>query len=320
MRIPKLDLKKLLEEAQALPKRIWESFFIAEGEKKKINFKLIGLVLTPLVLAGSFLSIFSNDKDSSYLNQSSGKVEADPKLGSTIQPEEKTPPSHSSIIRDEKESSSVPVRSTRTIKIKYSAKQVIDRFGSMPAGTNFIGKLLTAIDTRDKGQMVKVMLPYGATYQGNRNIEGGSILFGNAHYAGSGDRVYLQFNRLVRTDGAEFRLQAQALNSKDFSPGLSGELYTNADSRIMATVGLSMLSAGADVLVEKESLGHSYEATPKSSLKNAAMAGISRGAQIEAERKMSETQSQESYVIVDSGSELIVSLTESFKGETENQK
>ena len=297
-----------------IPTRLKDAIFIQDGEKKKLNLKLIGLVAAPLTIGGALIGTFWENQDTSYLNQSSERLNSQDQ-----KPDEKkikyNEPHHAVIGEAKSQSNGV----FRTTKIKYSAKQVIDRTGGMPAGTNFVGKLVTGIDTRDKGQMVKVLLPYGATYQRNKVIENGSILFGAAHYGGNGDRVFLQFNRLVNSDGSENPIQGQALNSRDFSPGLSGEVYTNTDARMMATMGLSMLAAGADVLVEKESLGHSYQATPKSSLKNAAMAGLSRGAQVEGERRIGQSENMEEYVIVEAGAELIVSLTEAFKSESELQ-
>ncbi len=308
------DWRNGLATLKNIPSQLKGSLFIQDGEKKKLNLKLIGLVAAPLIIGGALIGTFWENKDSSYLNQSSERLNSQEQKTDEKSINRNKP--HHAVIGEALAQSSGTFRAS---KIKYSAKQVIDRNGGMPAGTNFVGKLVTGIDTRDKGQMVKVVLPYGATYQRNKVIENGSTLFGAAHYGGNGDRVFLQFNRLVNSDGSENPIQGQALNSKDFSPGLSGEVYTNTDARMMATMGLSMLAAGADVLVEKESLGHSFQATPKSSLKNAAMAGLSRGAQVEGERRIGQSENMDEYVIVEAGAELIVSLTEAFKSESEFQ-
>lgn len=311
MKIPKLELS-------GVGTRIREAFLIQDGEKRRLNLKLIGLVVAPLVVVGSFCSLFLGHDDTSYLAKSGEKPAPTETQELPAGAKDSRSSSHSSILQDSEKSA--PVTGPRGKAVKYSAKQVIDRShggGSfMAIGSNFIGKLLTAIDTRDDEQMIKVLLPYGGTYKGERVLDPGSILFGSARYAGKGDKVFLRFSRAVNPEGAEYQLQAQALSSKDFSPGLSGDVHTNLDSRMMATVGMSVLSAGADVLVEKEALGQSFAPTPKATIKNAAMAGVSRAAQVEAERRASEVESEEIYVTVASGTELIVSLTESFKPES----
>lgn len=313
MKFIKVDWSKKWKFIKIIPIKVKNSFLVQDGEKQRVNIWLILFLSVPVVLSGILISFLWENKDNSYLNQSSEQIvsKIDQKKISIIN---RTSSNASIRIAEGNETRNQNLNSGFR-KIKYSARQVIDRFGGMPAGTNFIGKLLTSIDTRDPGQTVKVILPYGATYQKNKTIENGSTLLGIAHYGGNGDRVFLRFNRLINADGTESPIQAQGLNSKDFAPGLSGELYTNTDARLMATVGLGMISAGADVLVQKESLGHSYEPTPKSSLRNAAMAGLGKGAQMEVERRISGSESVEEYVVVESGAELIVSLTEAYKSD-----
>ncbi|MDB5039153.1 MAG: hypothetical protein JWQ35_2681 [Bacteriovoracaceae bacterium] len=295
-----------------------ENFFIQDGQKRKLNFKFIGVVILPLIVAGVVYRVFHSQGDSSYLNQTSER--ATPLEQTFII---KNEPSRKNSLIHEVSEAREPSK-LRSI-VKYSAKQVISRNGGdgsvfIRVGTNFIAKLLTSIDTRDHAQMIKVLLPYGGIYKGEKTIDPGSLLLGSAQYAGSGDKVFITFYTLVNPDGDEYRIQAQALTSKDFSSGLSGDVHSNFDGRMMTSVGLSMLSAGSDVLVEKESLGHSFEPTPKSNLKNATMAGVSRATQAEAERKVSQTGSEEDYVTVESGTELIVSLTETFRGESIERK
>ncbi len=291
-------------------KNLKDSFYILDGQKKRLNKKFIALVTIPLIVMGALINLFLEKQDTSFLSQSSDQ----PSLN---QPVEMVPDPNSNrasaLIANESAGKS-PTQA-HGIKIKYSAKQVIDRFSGMPAGTNFIGKLLSGIDTREPSQIVKVALPYGVTYRGVRNIERGAILLGSVQYSGNGDKVFLRFNRLINTDGTEYPLQAQALNSKDYTPGISGEIHSHMDSRMMAAVGLKMLSAGSEVLVEKEALGESFEPTPKSTLKNAAIAGLSEATEMEAERRLSQVESLEDFVVVVPGAEMIVSLMEAFRGE-----
>lgn len=296
-------------------KKIVNQFWVEDGNKRRFNFKWLGLLLLPLVFIGAWLSIFLEKKDTSYISQGTPEVSVEVQSVSSL-PEEINN-SRNRLVREA--STSVPAKRSG-IKIRYAAKQVIDRHVEssaryMPAGSNLIGKLLTAIDTRDQSQMIKVLLPYGGVYQGSRRIERNSMLMGTAQYGGKGEKVFLRLNKMIDPDGNEYSIQAQALSSKDYSSGLIGEVHSNMDSRMVAAVGLSMLSAGSDVLIEREALGESFSATPKSNMKNAALAGVSRATQMEAERRASNLSSEEPYVTVEAGVELIVSLTESFKGE-----
>ncbi|MGE4107377.1 MAG: TrbI/VirB10 family protein [Bacteriovoracia bacterium] len=313
MKSLKWKVSDLTDGVRAKLKKLKENLYIQDGQKRRLNGWFIALMGIPLLITGALVNTFWERKDTSYLAQSSDV----PKISET-EPEKTIGPgnqnSHSSVVLREESAMSSRTVSTG-MKLRYSAKQVIDRFSGMPAGTNFIGKLITGIDTRDPSQMVKVALPYGVVYQGSRNIERGAALMGSAQYTGNGDKVFIRFNRLINTDGTEYPVQAQALNSRDFTAGISGDLNTNMDSRMMAAMGLKMIAAGSDVLVEKESLGNSFQPTPKSSLKNAAIAGVSEATEMEAERRLSQAGSQEDYVIVEPGVEMIISLMEPFRGE-----
>ena len=293
-------------------------FLIQDGEKKRLNLTLIGLTIVPLVVVGSIGSLFVSKDDTSYISQCSDRPTQPDVFTPDVRAIKKTV-SHN--ILQEESKQPMEKRTGPGKPIKYSAKQIIDRSMSggssfMAAGTNLIGKLLTAIDTRDDEQIIKVLLPYGGTYGGERVIERGSILFGRARYGGHGDKVFVRFSRFVNPEGTEFEIQAQALASKDLSPGLAGNYHSNFDSRMAAAVGLSMIAAGSDVLVEKESVGVGAAPTAKSTMRNAALAGVSRAAQSEAENRANDMEDKENYVTVESGMELIVSLTESFKGES----
>ena len=315
----KLNLREwpnaVVAKIQKSTRSFKSSFYIQDGEKRKLNHWRIGVFVIPLLVGSVLVQMFWSHSDTSYFNQT-----ADAPIPTQNSSNDESiimnrTTGLSSTLRIP-EASETQERSARSGQpIKYAAKQVIDRIGGAPSGSNFIGKLLTGIDTRDQGQVVKVLLPYGGVYQGVKCIDDGSVLFGRAQQARAGDKVFITFNRLVGPDGTEYEIQAQALNSKDFSSGLVGTFHSNADSRMMAAVGLGMISAAADVLVEKESLGNSYEPTPKSTLKNAGIASVSRAAQMEGERYVSESEDKQDYVTVESGMDLIVSLIQPFRGE-----
>jgi Bacterial conjugation TrbI-like protein len=204
--------------------------------------------------------------------------------------------------------------------MKYKAVQVVNRTGddperTLPIGSSFIGQLVKAIDTRDTNDLVRVVLPYGGSFDHDRRIDKGSMIFGRVNYPGQGEKVYIQFNRLLFPDGREFKIEAEALSSTDYSSGLVGVEHDGTAGRILATTGLTMLSGITDVLTEKESLSVFEPPTPKSTLHNAFMNGISKSAQTEGQRESDKVADQKEYVTIPSGQDLIVGLTETFKGE-----
>jgi hypothetical protein len=184
----------------------------------------------------------------------------------------------------------------------------------LPIGINLVGKLLTSIDTRALGHIVKVILPYGGKHKGSGgSLPANTILFGKANYPGRGEKVQLNFNRGLLPNGEEIRLQAQALSAKDYSVGLSGELHGNFGGRTAAVLGLTMVGAMSETLVEREALGQGFSITSKASMKNGLYNGVSKVANLEANRKAQEMAGEKDYVTIDAGSDLIISLTDSYK-------
>lgn len=204
-------------------------------------------------------------------------------------------------------------------EIKLMAKQIISRSdlpsseGSLPTGTNFIGKLISTIDTRDQKQFIKVLLPYGGSFKGKNKIPKDTILLGSVNYQGTGKKVYITFVKAIFPDGKEFEINAQALNPQDYSTGILGDYHGMATVRIATTLGLSMVSGMTDVLTEKQALGESGAVTPKATMKNAFYHGVSKVSEMEANRQAGELSNEKAYVTVDAGSDLIVSLIAPLK-------
>lgn len=208
----------------------------------------------------------------------------------------------------------------------YNARQVFERQDAegsltpLPSGTNFIGKLVNGIDTREGNQTMRVTLPYGASHPSGGSIPRESILLGTASYQGKGDRVYIRFNRAIFPSGEEFKIDAQALSSADYTPGLPGENHSQSDMRMIGSLGLTMVSAAAEVLTQKSPLSGMNQlgqvvVEPKPNLRNAALQGISQTSKEEASRHAEVAKGQEEYLTVEAGGDLIVSLLTPFKGE-----
>lgn len=207
----------------------------------------------------------------------------------------------------------------RTLKIKYRAPQVIARKedslnSKLPIGSNLVGKLLTSIDTREHEQLYKVLLPYGGKGKRGEGLPKNAILLGTITYPNRGKKVFMRFTKALLPDGREVALQAQALNTKDYSPGLEGKLHRGATSRIAATLGLTMVSAFTDTLTQKQVLGSEGVVTPKSTVKDALYQGIAKASAAEAPRQAEELSKAQAYVTVPAGKELIVNLLATYRG------
>lgn len=213
----------------------------------------------------------------------------------------------------------------------YSAKQVIERgadatgsTNAIPSGTNFIGKLLDGIDSRAQSSTARVTLPYGVSHPKGGSIPKNSVLLGQVN-SGEGEKIFIRFSRVVFPSGEEFKIDAQALSSSDYSPGIIGQVHSNADLRLMGSMALTVVSAAADVLTQRSMVNvggmpmgigiNQTEATTK----NAVLQGVSQLSKEEAQRKMQSAQSAESYVTASSDSDLIVSLLSPFTTEGSNQ-
>lgn len=294
-----------------------------EGGKRKLNRKL-GLLLAPVLLGILGYSLVPKKPDTSYVEESSKRLSGKNQDNSDQEQDSQTETPKGITAFGE-----VETGYTRTPRgsgggggrIKYNAAQVIVRQGgdpdkSLPIGSSIIGRLLNGIDTREQNSFVRVLLPYGASFNQERKLERNSVLFGTATYPGTGEKVYVKFSRGLLPDGREFKLEAQALSSADFSPGLYGDLHGAAGMRVASTLGLTMVSGMSDIMVEKEVSGGMLPvANPKSTMKNAFYNGLAKASEQEAQRQAGKLGEEKDYVTVEAGSDVVISLTETFKGE-----
>lgn len=208
-------------------------------------------------------------------------------------------------------------------KLEYRAKQVLVRSDdksskkALPNGSNIIGKLLSAIDSRDLTSQVKVLLPYGANFKGEQFIEKNSMLIGKANYSGKGERIYLTFDKSISPTGEEKPIMAIALDSADYSNGVIGEVHSETGIRIAGTLGLTMVSSMTDVLTEKTAHGDFGATTPKPTMRNAVFQGVSKVTDMEAARHADAMAQTPPYITLEAGTDLIISLTSAFGGENE---
>lgn len=215
---------------------------------------------------------------------------------------------------------SLPKNATKAVgryvkSIRYKGKQVIGPDAvtqRIPTGANFVGKLLTSIDTRSP-QRVHVMLPFGGSHKsGGGSLPPETILMGQFNYPGQGQRVFIIFTKAVLPDGQEIAIQAQALSSKDYRSGVIGDYHGNKGSQMASVLGLSMISGVSEIMVEKQGLGQSFNATPKSTLRNGIYNGVAKVTETEANDQASQLAQTPKFVTIDSGSDVIISLGESF--------
>ncbi len=297
--------------------RLGQIFFRKEGGKKVLNKFRAGVVPVTLVMIGMGVKLYRDFHKStvSMIRESNTSLLTN---RSTLTPSRSnSAPSVGGVMNHAPQIRHVHYGH---IKIRYEAKQVISpgvAYDKLPIGSNFIGKFVASVDTRAPAG-VQVTLPYGAAHKaGGGSLPPETILFGNAKYPGHGDRVYINFDHGLLPDGDEFKINAKALSSKDYRPGVIGEYHGNTGDQMAAVVGLSMVSGISNVMVQRESLGQSLMPTPKATIQNGLYSGLSNVTQMEANRQMNKLGSQPSYVTIDAGSDLIITLSSTYY-ETDN--
>ncbi|USN48058.1 MAG: hypothetical protein H6626_02910 [Pseudobdellovibrionaceae bacterium] len=316
------------------PKRVTGLFLKVDGTKDKADKKSIFLSCVAVVVFGVAITMWLGSKEDTSVvinstvpiknesKKTSQEAQGSPKVNGMLDASAQAAQAQS-----RRNHSGSPQRYVKNIE--YKATQVIERKGpdglerGLPLGTNLVGKLLTAIDTRETDQIYKVLLPYGGKDKNGGSVPKNTIVFGKISYPGMGEKVFIQFTQGLLPDGREVKLKAQALNSKDYSPGLMGDFHGKRTERIAATLGLTMVSAMTDTLTEREALGSggsngstiAVEATPKANAKNAFYQGISKVSEMEAGRQASELSDSEEYVTIPAGKEMIVNLVSTYYGE-----
>lgn len=298
-------------------------FFVDEGGKSVLNVKRIKFIFSGVVGATIIFQIFM-PQDSSILGKSFKPFENSEKIEAQINSDsgESIVNAHS-LEAQNQQGKPTGVR-FKPIKLTYNARQVFERTEAqglltpIPSGTNFIGKLISGIDTRQDNQTLKVTLPYGGSHPSGGKIPRDSVLIGSATYSG-GDRVYIRFNRIIFPNGGEYRLDAQGLSSGDYTPGLVGVHHSETDLRVAGSLGLTMISAATDVMTQRNLYGANPYGMgmtqPNPTMKNATLQGVSQITKQESERVGSKMQEKDEYLTVLTGGDLIVSLLTPFKGE-----
>jgi hypothetical protein len=203
----------------------------------------------------------------------------------------------------------------KTVAIRYFAPQVLGNPKgpvAIRAGAKLIGVLENPVDTRAPS-LVRVKIPRGGE-AGGVTVSPGSTLIGQFSYPGSGDRVYFTFSRIGPPDGDFGKIAATALSSSDYTPGISGEVFTGTGIKVASSLGLTMFSGMTDTLTERESLGNIYGATEaKPFMKNALLQGLSQASRDQASRTAASVAQAKEYVVIPEGQEMIIELSEDFK-------
>lgn len=296
--------------------KLKSGFTFKEGGKVRIRFehlvKVISVTAAPLLI----VYFFRNGENSSYIGHSPSSLINEKSLKGQSNGSSGGHGNMSfgrgSVVNQTKISGSH--KGVRAEPIKLSAKQIVVREdGSLGngfhIGSNLIGELQSTIDTRDSNQLVRVLLPFGAqSKDGSQEIPKGTLLMGQVSYPGKGEKIFINFSQAIFPEGKPIKMAGQALDPKDYSTGLTGAIQSQAAGRSLSLLGLSMVSAMGDVLTEKEALGQGYNVTPKANMKNAVMAGVSKTAEIEANRFQEQTQTPD-FVRVEAGTVVIISLT-----------
>ena len=303
--------------------RIRAFFLKEEGGKEVLDRKIFIATVGTVIALGATTLLLSAGGDSSVIVNATEPIEAGDLAVASSPVSSKV----NGLLRASEQSGRVDLQRKhvkpapkRTLKIEYKAPQVIERkdasfTSKLPIGANLIGKLLTAIDTREGEQLYKVLLPYGGKGRHGDGIPKNSILFGTINYPNKGRKVFMQFAKALLPDGKEIELKAQALNAQDYAPGLVGKLHSGAAARVASTLGLTMVSAITNTLTEKQALGSEGQVMPKATIKNALYQGIAKASEAEAQRQMAELGNVQEYVTIPAGREMIINLLSTYRGE-----
>ena len=311
---------------------IKQYFFIMDGKKEILNTKMIKFISIGLFLIFSVTQLLWTEDYTGLSKSNSGFTDAsnssELKANQTSKRANEVINTHQAKFEQEQRLKQGKVSRHPSVpqNVNFNAAQVITRSGlggtmkALPSGSNFIGQLLNGIDTRNQNQIIKVLLPYGARHRSGGTIPKNTTILGIVSYNGQGEKVYITFNRAIFPDGKEYKISAQALTSKDYAPGLLGDFHGNAELRIAATMGLTLVSAASRVLTSKSSIAGINQngqttVVPDATMRNALLEGVSKVSGKEAERQAQELEGQEEFVTVDAGSDLIVSLLTPFNGE-----
>ncbi len=308
--------------------KVRDFFFDYEGGKKTLkqqNTKItVAGVFTLITLLQFLRSIDNSDLSKTYKPFCPGFFWRDKKKSSSASSVEINLLTESQANAKRKGSVGIPLK--RPSEVVYSGKQVFERSGAdslmtpLPSGSNFIGKLLSSINTNEQGQVIKVTLPYGARHQRAGSIPKDTILHGTATPDGETEKVFIRFHKIIFPDGKEFRIDAQALNSADYSPGLLGIRHSNTDLKMASSIGLTMVSAASDVLTQRSGMGSiggmvMGPDSPDATMKNAILQGVSQASRQEAQKQAQDLGNVPDYVTVPLGSDLIINLLSPFSGE-----
>ncbi len=318
-----IKLKDKLKFLIPFRSKIKTSLLKDDGGKKIVNLKRVMIFTAPIVVLLVLTTfIFSTQEDSSFLGRTDKKLtKKDDKKdmvtsnGKTFTPEVSKVLNSNTVTAQK----SKAIQSTKmNLKINFKAQQVITRDNtgdptrSIPMGTNMIGKTLTAIDTRESSQIIKILLPYGGRSELGVEIEKGTILFGHVSYSGRGRKVSITINKGLTPDEREFDIEAHVLDPSNYSVGLVGEVNSQSDVRALSALGLSVAAGATDIMMERETMNGLGQTAPKANLGNAALKGLSTSAQDESTRQAEKFKDAEDFITIPAGSDVIVSLTKSY--------
>jgi len=308
---------------------IFKKYFIEkQGEKevlKKSNISILIFIFLVLVIG---IELYSGYSEHGKLNTSSTP------FTERIERQKQANVSLSTRIKDIVKPDIVvkKVHKRRKVKtvipIKYSAKQVISRNKkgrkiNLPTGTNLLAELIGGIDTRHSKQIVLASLRNKIRHKNGSTIPAGSRFRGSFSYNKDQEKVYLKFSKIIFPDGEEYSISAHVLDFSDYSVGLYGNYHDYSGLKIAANMGLSLVSTAADVLTKKKvDYSNPYSQpmeVPEANFESAGLQGLSRIANEEAQRVNQKLQARDTYLTVESGRELIISLTSTFKGLKEDE-
>ncbi len=294
-------------------KKLRNYYFLRSGEKYVVRKQRV--VSTLIFLCTCFAAVswhFKEKPDSTSVEVKVKTIDRDGTV--TITTKRKV---YGSGEESKAESSSKKSKSTKKKHVlKLKARQVLinesPTIGGLPTGSSAVGELLNTIDSRDSSQIVRVKLLYGLKSKSSMVFKKDSILLGKATYSQGNDRAYVSFFSVIHPNGIEEQVEAQALDSKDFSTGLIGKVHSDKAINTVGSIALNVISAAAGIATQKSmSVGNTN--VPDFNAEDAVIGGAGSVARDEANNASSKLKSAQDYIKVRAGRELIVMLTKQIR-------
>jgi hypothetical protein len=204
---------------------------------------------------------------------------------------------------------------TKTMQQSSQSKKTIPKLGSfgpqviarprlsqIPPGTFIAAKLISGASNN----LVKAELTENLIVNGEVLAPEHSVLLGNG--SSTEERLFVQFSKIVFSDGTSEAVSAQACDFDDKIAGLKGSKVSRQVTKIAGGIGLGFLGGLSDGLQDTDVQNGSVVVRP--SLKNAMLKGTATAALEQSKDFLNEIKDKQPIIEVKSGTHIYVIFNE----------